>query len=342
MRPTQTDNQAGMYLLEASEGLSRIIEQLRGNITPPDSIETLNHAIVSGLRILRHTEIKQSLLLKKLGKLSQEQTVRRRLQLSQLRSLIINPGKKINDHSIQALDAGQVAVSGLDKIVTAITDSNRKHKEAMNFLNQLSHCVEQIVLAVDNVDDIAEQTNLLALNASIEASRAGQSGQGFVVVADEVRKQAAQAATATRAITSLLQQLQLHADNALQSLSDSQNKIANASISSTELTDNLSRSLKHSKEVCKEAESLHNATNLLVAELARMDTHAKEQIQVSDSLSRQHNDNVGIIEAMTNSAQQSQKRIDQATIELANQLIEVRHIERMLQTSQTIIRKVAS
>nr|WP_083461212.1 methyl-accepting chemotaxis protein [Cellulosilyticum ruminicola] len=42
--------------------------------------------------------------------------------------------------------------------------------------------------ALKIINDVSEQTNLIVLNASIEATRAGESGKGFVVVASKIKK----------------------------------------------------------------------------------------------------------------------------------------------------------
>lgn len=64
--------------------------------------------------------------------------------------------------------------------------------EAMSDLRQISLQIKQL----------ARRTNMVALNASVEASRAGERGSGFMVVAQEVRQLATQSGDAANKMMS--------------------------------------------------------------------------------------------------------------------------------------------
>ncbi|MDR0356126.1 MAG: methyl-accepting chemotaxis protein [Deltaproteobacteria bacterium] len=74
--------------------------------------------------------------------------------------------------------------------------------QAMASVNEASNQVNKII---HSIESIAFQTNLLALNASVEASRAGEAGQGFAVVAEEVRNLAVATSDSAKRTSVLLE-----------------------------------------------------------------------------------------------------------------------------------------
>lgn len=108
-------------------------------------------------------------------------------------------------------DALETAVSNIEK---GFEDLKYTSNSLNNILNEFSEVKEKgltlqtraqtVTDIVKTVEQIAEQTNLLALNASIEASRAGEYGQGFTVVALEIRKLAEGSKKAVQDINSIL------------------------------------------------------------------------------------------------------------------------------------------
>lgn len=95
----------------------------------------------------------------------------------------------------------------------AIKQAVEKSNTAIFNLVERAASIDQMIEVIER---ITAQTNLLALNASIEAARAGEHGKGFAVVANEVRKLAEQTVQSTQTITSIVQNIHLDSNYAVQ------------------------------------------------------------------------------------------------------------------------------
>lgn len=113
-----------------------------------------------------------------------------------------NKGKKDLEDAVSQINEGfkdlRNTSDSLNNILIQFSQVKSKGQDLQNRANQVRSIVEA-------VEQIAEKTNLLALNASIEASRAGEYGQGFTVVAMEIRKLAEGSKEAVQTINNNLE-----------------------------------------------------------------------------------------------------------------------------------------
>lgn len=110
-----------------------------------------------------------------------------------------------SDAAVQVSNIGRKAV---DETVSAMKAVSETTEAFASDILQLAENSVEIGEIVATVTEIAEQTNLLALNASIEASRAGEHGQGFRVVASEIKALADQSKAATTKVRRILSETQ--------------------------------------------------------------------------------------------------------------------------------------
>ena len=93
------------------------------------------------------------------------------------------------------------------RTINQMEDVLKQMVEYTQPMYRLANKVEKINLVINIMDEIAQKTDLLSLNASIEATRAGESGKGFALVADEIRSMAENSKRSSREIRKMVEDI---------------------------------------------------------------------------------------------------------------------------------------
>lgn len=141
-----------------------------------------------------------------------------------------------------ASEAVENANKGKDIVNRTKQESERIHSVVSSTekaIQSLGNKIGEVANVIDVINGIADQTNLLALNAAIEAARAGEHGRGFSVVADEVRTLAANTVNSTKEIESMVNAVQIEAQQSVKTMNESLQMVTNGLEFSTVAEENI-------------------------------------------------------------------------------------------------------
>ena len=151
----------------------------------------------------------------------------------------------------QALVAATEGDRTMDQTVSSIGNIRASVAETSKKMKRLAESSQEISKIVHLISGISEKTNLLAFNASIEASRAGENGQGFRVVADEVRRLAERVTDSAKEIEQFINTIQQETVEVMQTMEASTTHV----VTGTKLVADTKQTLQQLAGISKEIDS---------------------------------------------------------------------------------------
>ena len=109
---------------------------------------------------------------------------------------------------LEAVDVTLEGQSAVDRAVDGMGQVREATMLCARIMKRLGESGQEINETIVTMTDLTTRMNLVALNAAIEATRAGEHGQGFTVIAQEIRTLAVHSAEAARKVANHIRAIQ--------------------------------------------------------------------------------------------------------------------------------------
>jgi methyl-accepting chemotaxis protein len=129
---------------------------------------------------------------------------------------VASAAAELSDLSGEAATRGEEGREAAGEAMSEMEAVEREAERTAEAIRELDARLDEISDVVEMITDVAEQTNILALNASIEASRAGEAGEGFAVVAEEVKSLAEETHDSATDIADLVEAVETRRDEVIE------------------------------------------------------------------------------------------------------------------------------
>jgi len=163
-----------------------------------------------------------------------------------------------------------------------LDDVLRQMVENTQPIFELANKVEKIKMVVDVIDDIAQKTDLLSLNASIEATRAGETGKGFALVADEIRSMADNSKRSSQDIRKMIENILEDNQAVSVALTKSQKSINQGRETIHKVLNTFGETLKGVKDIAMTIQEVEKETGKQVKQMRGLLSHFQELSQLAN------------------------------------------------------------
>jgi twitching motility protein PilJ len=193
------------------------------------------------------------------------------------------------------------STDAMAKTVDSIVDLRDTIGDTAKKMKRLGESSQKISQVVSLIEEIALKTNLLAINASVEASRAGERGQGFTVVAEQVASLAEQSGTAIKEIAQIVASIQKETQQVTQAMETSTAQV----VDTTRLVESTKESLGIVLKKAQTIDRLMGSISQATVSQANTSQVVASSIQQIAELSQQ---------SLTSSRQVAQSMVETAQI----------------------------
>lgn len=123
-------------------------------------------------------------------------------------SAVITSNQEMQASAREVEQSSELGTNYLKELMNKTSLTGQMTRSLAERVNSLHQSSASVMKVLDVMQSITQQTNILSLNATIEASRAGAAGKGFMVVADEIRQLADQSKKSIAIVGQIAHQIQ--------------------------------------------------------------------------------------------------------------------------------------
>jgi methyl-accepting chemotaxis protein len=129
-------------------------------------------------------------------------------EIAETMACISERASELSRVAVEAMDVTMDGQSAVDRAVDGMSQVREASMLSARIMKRLGESGQEINEAISTIADLTTRMNLVALNAAIEATRAGEHGQGFALIAQEIRTLAVHSAEAARKVASHIRSIQ--------------------------------------------------------------------------------------------------------------------------------------